>query len=210
MSPAPLPGMVARNRGLIINLGSIVRQFSLNLRADLLGTKVRISDVEPGLVGGTEFSTVRFRGDRAKTHHGRRPLRGIRAQPTDRKVLDKSGKSLPQLAKCAEAQPSARVGRKISAIPSRPSGAHPESRPSRRGRGDAATPRTDRRQWRTHHRLARRLLELLFDAEGIGGGARPEFPQEYRLEEGDDTVGELAAEHASRGAALAQEVKPTK
>ena len=81
---AVLPGMVARNRGLIINLGSIaatypypggnvygatkafVRQFSLNLRADLLGTKVRVSDVEPGLVGGTEFSVVRFRGDGAK------------------------------------------------------------------------------------------------------------------------------------------------
>ena len=81
---AVLPGMVARNRGLIINLGStaatypypggnvygatkaFVRQFPLNLRADLLGTKVRITDVEPGLVGGTEFSTVRFRGDRAK------------------------------------------------------------------------------------------------------------------------------------------------
>jgi 3-hydroxy acid dehydrogenase/malonic semialdehyde reductase len=81
---AVLPGMVARNRGLIINLGSIaatypypggnvygatkafVRQFSLNLRADLLGTKVRVTDVEPGLVGGTEFSTVRFRGDGAK------------------------------------------------------------------------------------------------------------------------------------------------
>ena len=78
---AVLPGMVARNRGLIINLGSIaatypypggnvygatkafVRQFSLNLRADLLGTRVRVSDVEPGLVGGTEFSSVRFRGD---------------------------------------------------------------------------------------------------------------------------------------------------
>lgn len=78
---AILPGMVARNRGLIVNLGSIaatypypggnvygatkafVRQFSLNLRADLLGTKVRVSDVEPGLVGGTEFSKVRFRGD---------------------------------------------------------------------------------------------------------------------------------------------------
>jgi 3-hydroxy acid dehydrogenase / malonic semialdehyde reductase len=81
---AVLPGMVARNRGLIVNLGSIaatypypggnvygatkafVRQFSLNLRADLLGTKVRVSDIEPGLVGGTEFSTVRFRGDGAK------------------------------------------------------------------------------------------------------------------------------------------------
>ncbi len=81
---AVLPGMVARNRGLIVNLGSIaatypypggnvygatkafVRQFSLNLRADLLGTKVRVTDVEPGLCGGTEFSTVRFGGDAAR------------------------------------------------------------------------------------------------------------------------------------------------
>ena len=81
---AVLPGMVARNRGLIVNLGStaaiypypggnvygatkaFVRQFSLNLRADLLGTKVRVTDIEPGLVGGTEFSTVRFQGDGAR------------------------------------------------------------------------------------------------------------------------------------------------
>lgn len=78
---AALPGMVARNRGHIINLGStaanypypggnvygatkaFVRQFSLNLRADLLGTRIRVTDVEPGLVGGTEFSTMRFHGD---------------------------------------------------------------------------------------------------------------------------------------------------
>ena len=79
-----LPGMVARKRGHVINLGSaaatypypggnvygatkaFVRQFSLNLRADLLGTRVRVTDVEPGLVGGTEFSAVRFRGDAEK------------------------------------------------------------------------------------------------------------------------------------------------
>ena len=76
-----LPGMVARNRGHIFNLGSIagrwpypggnvygatkafVRQFSLNLRADLIGTALRVTDVEPGLCGGTEFSNVRFHGD---------------------------------------------------------------------------------------------------------------------------------------------------
>ena len=83
---AVLPGMVARNRGHIINMGStaatypypggnvygatkaFVRQFSLNLRADLLGTPIRVTDVEPGLVGGTEFSSVRFSGaeDRAQ------------------------------------------------------------------------------------------------------------------------------------------------
>jgi len=43
-----------------------VRQFSLNLRSDLLGTAVRVTDVEPGLCSGTEFSNVRFHGDDAK------------------------------------------------------------------------------------------------------------------------------------------------
>jgi 3-hydroxy acid dehydrogenase / malonic semialdehyde reductase len=81
---AVLPGMVARDRGHVVNIGStagswpypganvygaskaFVRQFSLNLRADLLGTKVRVTAVEPGMVGGTEFSTVRFAGDEAR------------------------------------------------------------------------------------------------------------------------------------------------
>ena len=76
-----LPGMVARGRGHIINLGSIagtypypggnvygatkafVHQFSLDLRSDLHGTGVRVTCVEPGQVGGTEFSAVRFGGD---------------------------------------------------------------------------------------------------------------------------------------------------
>ncbi|MFQ1015290.1 SDR family oxidoreductase [Avibacterium paragallinarum] len=79
-----LPQMVARKQGNIINLGSIagtypypggnvygatkafVEQFSLNLRADLAGTNVRVTNVEPGLCGGTEFSNVRFKGDDEK------------------------------------------------------------------------------------------------------------------------------------------------
>ncbi|WP_248320471.1 MULTISPECIES: SDR family NAD(P)-dependent oxidoreductase [unclassified Caballeronia] len=78
---AVLPGMVERNRGHVFNLGSVagtypypggnvygatkafVRQFSLNLRADLAGTALRVTDIEPGLCGGTEFSNVRFKGD---------------------------------------------------------------------------------------------------------------------------------------------------
>lgn len=76
-----LPEMVERNDGYIINLGSVastypyqggnvygatkafVRQFSLNLRADLQGKNIRVTNIEPGLCGGTEFSNVRFKGD---------------------------------------------------------------------------------------------------------------------------------------------------
>jgi 3-hydroxy acid dehydrogenase/malonic semialdehyde reductase len=81
---AVLPGMVARNRGTILNLGSVagtypypggqvyggtkafVEQFSLNLRADLVGRNIRVTNIEPGLVGGSEFSQVRFGGDAQK------------------------------------------------------------------------------------------------------------------------------------------------
>ena len=84
LTHALLPEMVKRNSGYIINLGSIagswpyyggnvygatkafVKQFSLNLRADLLGTKVRVTNLEPGNVGGTEFSNVRYHGDDEK------------------------------------------------------------------------------------------------------------------------------------------------
>ncbi|MBE0501847.1 MAG: SDR family NAD(P)-dependent oxidoreductase [Desulfuromonadales bacterium] len=92
---AVLPGMVARNRGHIINIGStagswpypggnvygatkaFVQQFSRNLRADLLGTKVRVTNLAPGMAE-TEFSTVRFKGDEKKAgqvYHDTKPLR---------------------------------------------------------------------------------------------------------------------------------------
>lgn len=84
LTRAVLPGMVERGRGHVVNLGSIaatypypggnvygatkafVHQFSLNLRSDLHGTGVRVTCIEPGLCGGTEFSHVRFGGDTEK------------------------------------------------------------------------------------------------------------------------------------------------
>ena len=95
LTHALLPGMVARNRGLIVNLGStaanyayaggnvygatkaFVEQFTLGLKSDLIGTGVRVSCIEPGMVGGTEFSAVRFDGDQAraaKVYEGVDPL----------------------------------------------------------------------------------------------------------------------------------------
>jgi 3-hydroxy acid dehydrogenase / malonic semialdehyde reductase len=89
-----LPGMVARGRGDVVNVASVaasypypggnvygatkafVRQFSLNLRADLLGTKVRVTSLEPGMCE-TEFSLVRFRGDETaadQVYAGMQPL----------------------------------------------------------------------------------------------------------------------------------------
>lgn len=91
---AVLPGMVERDRGHVINIGSVaavypytggnayggtkafVAQYSLNLRADLLGTKIRVTLIEPGLAE-TEFSLVRFHGDREradKVYQGVDPL----------------------------------------------------------------------------------------------------------------------------------------
>lgn len=92
---AVLPSMVARNRGHVINLGSVagtypypggnmygatkaaVAQFSLNLIADLNKTKIRVTNIEPGLCGGSEFSQVRFHGDAdraAKVYENVEPL----------------------------------------------------------------------------------------------------------------------------------------
>ena len=43
-----------------------MKQFSLNLRADLIDKNIRVSNIEPGLCEGSEFSLVRFRGDAQK------------------------------------------------------------------------------------------------------------------------------------------------
>jgi 3-hydroxy acid dehydrogenase / malonic semialdehyde reductase len=93
---AILPGMVARGRGHVISLGSVagtypypggntyagtkafVHEFSLALRSDVHGTGVRVTCVEPGMAD-TEFSLVRFSGDRGKadaTYTGMKPLTG--------------------------------------------------------------------------------------------------------------------------------------
>ncbi|MBS1098270.1 SDR family NAD(P)-dependent oxidoreductase [Gluconobacter sphaericus] len=81
LTRALLPGMVERNTGYIIALGStagtypytggnvygatkaFVHQFTQNLRTDLLGTRVRVTNIEPGLCGGSEFSNVRLADD---------------------------------------------------------------------------------------------------------------------------------------------------
>jgi 3-hydroxy acid dehydrogenase/malonic semialdehyde reductase len=91
---AVLPGMVARGRGHVINVGSVaghetyargnvycaskaaVRALNKGMRLDLLGTGIRVSSVNPGLVP-TEFSEVRFHGDRtraATVYENTRPL----------------------------------------------------------------------------------------------------------------------------------------
>jgi 3-hydroxy acid dehydrogenase/malonic semialdehyde reductase len=94
VTQALLPGMVARGRGHVVNLGSVagtypypggnvygatkafVHQLSLNLRSDLHGTGVRVTCIEPGMAT-SEFSQVRFGGDKAKAdavYKGMTPL----------------------------------------------------------------------------------------------------------------------------------------
>lgn len=89
-----LESMKERNSGLIINIGSVaatvpykggnvygatkafVRQFSRNLRADLFGTNIKVTNLEPGMAE-TEFSVIRFKGDiekAKKVYEGTRSL----------------------------------------------------------------------------------------------------------------------------------------
>ena len=94
VSLAVIPGMVARGRGHVINIGSIaghevyplgnvynatkfgVRALTKGLRLDLNGTGLRVTSVDPGMTE-TEFSLVRFRGDSeraGKVYQGFTPL----------------------------------------------------------------------------------------------------------------------------------------
>jgi 3-hydroxy acid dehydrogenase/malonic semialdehyde reductase len=96
VSRAVIPGMVARGRGHIINIGSIaghevypggsvycatkhaVRALSKGMLIDLVDTPVRVTSVDPGLVE-TEFSEIRFHGDRERAkivYQGYEPLAG--------------------------------------------------------------------------------------------------------------------------------------
>ena len=94
---AVLPGMVERGRGHIVNLGSVagsyaypggnvyggskafVNHFSLELRADLLGKGIRVTSIEPGLCE-TDFSVVRFGGDRERAASVYKGLKSLSAE----------------------------------------------------------------------------------------------------------------------------------
>jgi 3-hydroxy acid dehydrogenase/malonic semialdehyde reductase len=89
--------MKVQNSGLIINIGSVastipykganiygatkafVRQFSRNLRTDLFGTNIKVTNIEPGMAE-TEFSVVRFEGDKEKAHKVYEGVRSLTAE----------------------------------------------------------------------------------------------------------------------------------
>lgn len=96
--------MIPKNSGYVINIGSIagnhptqfsnvygatksfVKMFSYNLRADLHGTKIRVTNVEPGLAE-TEFSIVRFSGDTEKASNVYKNMNPLTAKDISKTVI---------------------------------------------------------------------------------------------------------------------------
>lgn len=97
VTKAVINGMRERKRGYIFNLGSIagnwpyeggnvygatksfVQQFSFNLRTDLKGTNIRVTNIEPGFAQ-TEFSLVRFKGDKQKADSIYEGMKALKAE----------------------------------------------------------------------------------------------------------------------------------
>jgi 3-hydroxy acid dehydrogenase/malonic semialdehyde reductase len=98
LTHALVPNMVSRGTGHVVNIGSIagsypypggnvygatkafIQHFTRNLQADLAGKGVRVTDIQPGLVGNTEFFDVRFGGDKARAEQAKAGFRGLTAE----------------------------------------------------------------------------------------------------------------------------------
>ena len=96
--------MKRKNSGLIINIGSVaatvpykggnvygatkafVKQFSRNLRTDLFGTNIKITNIEPGMAE-TEFSNIRFNGDKDKAKKIYEGTRALKAEDIANSIL---------------------------------------------------------------------------------------------------------------------------
>jgi len=99
-----VPGMVKRGKGHIVNIGSVagtypypcgnvygatkafIRQFSQNLRSDLLGKNIRVTNIEPGMAE-TEFSLVRYHGEKSKADAVYKGTRALSAEDVAESIL---------------------------------------------------------------------------------------------------------------------------